>query len=76
MLGENTHRVLHRHVVAGKRHHAGAERDMTGMKRGLEQRLGACGISFNGFGSHGGPFQNLAQAPDGMSGARPLCLGT
>jgi hypothetical protein len=28
---------LHRHVVAGKRHHAGAEREMKGVKRGFKK---------------------------------------
>lgn len=33
--------ILHRHVVAGKRHHAGSERQMQGVKRGL---LGGSGL--------------------------------
>ena len=39
MLGEDAGRVLHRHVVAGEGHHAGAERHMLAHERRLEQRL-------------------------------------
>ena len=39
VLGQDARRVLHRHVIAGERHHAGAQRDMLGMERGASQRL-------------------------------------
>ena len=38
MLGEDAGRVVHRHLIAGKRHHAGAERPMERVKRRALQR--------------------------------------
>ena len=40
VLGDDAVGVLHRHVVAGERHHAGAARDMQRVQRGLLQRRG------------------------------------
>ncbi len=40
VLGQNTGRVLHRHVITGEGHHLGAKLDMQGMKRGLQQGSG------------------------------------
>ncbi|MNV78274.1 hypothetical protein D3C71_1717560 [compost metagenome] len=37
---EHAERVLHRHVVAGERHHACAQFQVQGVQRGLEQCFG------------------------------------
>ena len=37
VLGQQTGRVLHRHAVAGKRHHAGAQSQMQVVQGGLKQ---------------------------------------
>ena len=42
VLGDDAGRVLHRHVVPGKRHHARTECHMFGMKRGLQKRQFGC----------------------------------
>ena len=42
VLGDDAGRVLHRHVVPGKRHHARTECHMFGMKRGLQKRRLGC----------------------------------
>ncbi len=39
VLGEDARGILHRHVVAGEGHHAGAEGHMLGMERGFQERL-------------------------------------
>ena len=43
VLGDDAVGVLHRHVVAGERHHAGPARDMERMQRGLLERSGSRG---------------------------------
>ena len=40
VLGDDAVGVLHRHVVAGERHHAAAARDMQRVQRGLFQGFG------------------------------------
>ncbi len=52
-------------------------RDMARMQRGLQRRGGAGGLvgGFCGFGSHGGPFQNRARAPDGCPERAPSVSG-
>ena len=37
VLGHQPGRVLHRHVVAGKRHHAGTEFSVQGVQRGVQK---------------------------------------
>ena len=41
MFGQDSGRILHRHLVAGERHHAGAEREMKRMKRRARERRSA-----------------------------------
>ncbi|OIQ68984.1 hypothetical protein GALL_494170 [mine drainage metagenome] len=37
MLGQDARRVLHRHGIAGKRHHAGTEFEVQSVQRGVKQ---------------------------------------
>ena len=49
MLGEHARRILHRHVVAGEGHHAGAERHMGAVqRRRLQRRRRRAGLSVGG----------------------------
>ena len=40
VLGNDAVGILHRHLVAGERHHAAAARDMQRMQRGFQERRG------------------------------------
>jgi hypothetical protein len=45
MFREDAGRVLHRHVVAGERHHAGAGGEVRGVERRAEQGFGGGGLA-------------------------------
>ena len=73
VLGEDAGRVLHRHVVAGERHHAGAERDVLALERRRQERLvGAA----SGRPSGHRVLQSRARSAADSARSRPLCPGT
>jgi len=62
VLGQDAGRVLHRHGVAGKRHHLGTELQVQGVQGGVQQG----GVSRHGRLSRAGPIPTVV-------GACPRC---
>jgi hypothetical protein len=81
VFGHEAGRVLHRHRIAGKRHHAGTELHMQRIQRGGEQRgVMGCGhaILLRGkletwHACHGLP--SLSALPERFAGPASPCLG-
>ena len=71
MLLQDAQRILHRHLVAGERHHLGAKRDVQLVERRAFQGLSAAGAALISLSSPIG----LHPAPAGTSSS-PLCHGT
>ncbi len=88
MLGENAGRILHRHLISGEGHHAGAERHMGAVEgRGFQRRRGCRprrlggGLLGGGFGCGFGHRHSQGSPTDArhagfLAGARPLCPET
>ena len=67
MLGHEAGGILHRHVVAGKGHHAGAQFQVQAMKRGVKQVLNLAGGHAALRSSGAGPVKarNMVHTMDG-----------
>ena len=69
-------RVLHRHVIAGEPHHAGAKLPMQSIQRGLAQ---LCGWFFIGMGQKvclRYPEMSISHRHKSNAETDPLCHGT